>query len=92
MFFERHVILDIQRTFTRQNVMAKAFDGNTIKMKTASQANLNNKSNLSNKEQKPMFRAVSRSGVEFGFARPFFVCAIGCPNKIACPKKLIVMK
>ena len=50
MFFERHVILDIQRTFTRQNVMAKAFDGNTIKMKTASQANLNNKSNLSNKE------------------------------------------
>ena len=33
--FEKHLILDIQTTFTQQKPLAKTFDGITIKMKAA---------------------------------------------------------
>ena len=58
-------------------LIAKTFDGNTFKMKSAGPVN---------KEQREIFLVVSRLDVHFGFDYPFFACPIERVSKVARPK------
>ena len=77
LFFETHLILNIQTTFTLQKAHWKNFWWNYNKNESC-------KPYLGNKEQKLLFLVVSQLDlhIEFDFARPFFfffflACPIG---------------
>ena len=57
-----------------ESLIAKTFDGNTLKMKAAN-------SYLGNKEQKTMSIVFPKSKSLFGFARPFFTCPMEHSSK-----------
>ena len=68
LFFETHLILDIQITFTLcKGTIAKTFKKNCNKKKSL-------KPYLGNKERKFLFLVVSQLGlgIDFVFARPLF--------------------
>ena len=68
LFFEKHLILDIQTTFRVQKFYCKNFRWKYIKNERC-------KSHLGNKEQKAIFLVVSRSDVYFGILRArIFYC------------------
>ena len=64
-----HLILDVKTTFKLlKTIVAKTFDGNTIKMKVV---------NAIYVVKKAMFLVVSPLDVHFDFERPFYACPIG---------------
>ena len=92
LFFETHLILDIQITFTLcKGTIAKTFKKNCNKNESL-------KPYLGNKEQKLLFLVVSQLdlGIDFVFARPlflfnfvFFASPRGRANEIAYPKNRV---
>lgn len=77
LFFEMHLIVDIQKIFsylseTTKRLIVRAFDEN----------NEIHKSYLRNKKHKVMFVVVSWSDMHFGFAHPFLRVQVGAPKKL----------
>ena len=65
LFFEMHLVLDIQTIFKLQKLHCKNFWGEYIK-------NESYKSYLDNKVKTAIFLAAPQSHVHFGFLRPTF--------------------
>ena len=84
LFFQTHLILDIQTTLSLQKPYCKNFWWNYNKNESC-------KCYLGNKEQKWMLPVVSRIDVyiDFDFAHSFYACSIGRAILLAHPKNRV---